>query len=258
MPSEDELKEHAKNSSEQALANAVKQSNNPTVRQVAQAEIKRRQTEEKPMDDKEKDTFPSKEVMGGEGKESEKKAPEKKESEKKQEPNSPSKLPEGKVGGKDVIVDFKLEQIRDKKTAKATAFKDLDEKAKAEVRGIRAEKGHLMHIPSLDDAPKEDKKKEDKHPGGGGTHKRREDDGDEFESEKDKKDAKEKMFDLVAKVYDKLDFKDIQNEKKIASVLKELGYPNHALMVGVIKRHLKEGSEVKKEVKKAITGIQYF
>jgi hypothetical protein len=77
------------------------------------------------------------------------------------------------------------------------------------------------------------------------------------ESKKESGKKQDSMFDLAAKVYDKLDFKDIQNEKKIGSVLKELGYPNHALMVGIVKRHLKEGSEVK-PVEKSIQGIRYF
>jgi len=58
--------------------------------------------------------------------------------------------------------------------------------------------------------------------------------------EKEKKEGKLSMFDLAAKIYDKLDYKDIQNERKIASALKELGYPNHAMMVGVVKRKIKE------------------
>jgi hypothetical protein len=45
--SEEDLKEHAKNASEQALASAIKTSPDPTVRQVAHAEMKRRQEEEK-------------------------------------------------------------------------------------------------------------------------------------------------------------------------------------------------------------------
>jgi hypothetical protein len=56
--SEDELKEHAKNASEQALTNAIKQSPEPVVRQVAHAELQRRSKEEKPGD--EKDSFPGK------------------------------------------------------------------------------------------------------------------------------------------------------------------------------------------------------
>jgi len=58
---EKQLAEHATQSSEQALSNAIKQSPDPTVRQVAHAELQRRQKEEKPMADKDKDTFPKKE-----------------------------------------------------------------------------------------------------------------------------------------------------------------------------------------------------
>jgi hypothetical protein len=59
--SEDDLKEHAKNASEQALANAIKTSPDPTVRQVAHAEMKRRQSEEKTGAG---DSFPGKQSEG--------------------------------------------------------------------------------------------------------------------------------------------------------------------------------------------------
>ena len=67
--SEDELKEHAKNASEQALSNAIKTSPDPTVRQVAHAEMKRRQTEEKSGAG---DSFPGKPSGEGEKKEGKK------------------------------------------------------------------------------------------------------------------------------------------------------------------------------------------
>lgn len=48
----EELKEHAKNTSETALNNAIKQSPEPEVRQTAHEELKRREEEEKPQEEK--------------------------------------------------------------------------------------------------------------------------------------------------------------------------------------------------------------
>ena len=62
---EEDLKLHAQQSSEQALANAIKSSPDPVVRRVAQAEIHRRKTEEAPEDGK--GVFPSREFMSGAG-----------------------------------------------------------------------------------------------------------------------------------------------------------------------------------------------
>jgi len=67
--SEEQLKEHATQSSEQALTNAIKQSPDPVVRQVAHAELQRRAAEEKPQSDKDKDVFPKKDVQEGASKE---------------------------------------------------------------------------------------------------------------------------------------------------------------------------------------------
>jgi ParB-like chromosome segregation protein Spo0J len=52
QPSKKELKEHAKNTSETALTNTVKQSADPVERQAAHEELKRREEEEKPKDEK--------------------------------------------------------------------------------------------------------------------------------------------------------------------------------------------------------------
>ena len=54
QPTEKELKEHAKTTSEQALENAIKQSPDPEVRQTAHEELKRREEEEKPAEEDEK------------------------------------------------------------------------------------------------------------------------------------------------------------------------------------------------------------
>jgi hypothetical protein len=51
-PSKKELQESAKNTSETALTNAVKQSPDPEVRQTANEELKRRESEEKPKEEK--------------------------------------------------------------------------------------------------------------------------------------------------------------------------------------------------------------
>jgi hypothetical protein len=191
--SEEALSEHAKQSSEQALTNAIKSSPDPTVRQVAHTELQRRKKEESPSDGK--GEFPSKEFMGGGDK-------------------------------KDNKPKLKGDQIQTEGQKKMREDDNKHEKGKITEYQNKKDKGE----------------------------------SDAAKGEREAKAAKEKLFDLAAKVYDKLDFKDIQNEKKIASALKELGYPNNALYVGIMKRHLKEGSEIKKdaEVKKSIQGIRYF
>ena len=90
--SKDDLKEHAKNASEQALANAIKTSPDPTVRQVAHAEMKRRQSEEKSGAG---DSFPGKSSDEGE-------KPEKVKFAEKPATNlkNPKKEPEKKTGDK--------------------------------------------------------------------------------------------------------------------------------------------------------------
>ena len=74
-PSEEDLKEHAKNSSEAALQNAIKTSPDPTVRQIANQELQRRQKEERSGDS---DQFPK-----NVGKEKQSGTNEKKDSEEK-------------------------------------------------------------------------------------------------------------------------------------------------------------------------------
>jgi len=58
---EEDLREHAKQSSEGALQGAIKQSSDPTVRKIAHEELQRRQDEEHPQKEK-KEEFPSKEL----------------------------------------------------------------------------------------------------------------------------------------------------------------------------------------------------
>jgi ADP-ribose pyrophosphatase YjhB (NUDIX family) len=70
-PSKKELKEHAKNTSETALTNAVKQSADPVERQTAHEELKRREEEEKPKEEEK--------MVGGEKKKTVKKETVKKE-----------------------------------------------------------------------------------------------------------------------------------------------------------------------------------
>jgi chromosome segregation ATPase len=184
MPSEDELKEHAKNSSETALANAVKQSNNTTVRQIAQAEIKRRQVEEKPMDDKEKDTFPSKEVMSGEGKKT-----------------------------KDQSDNEKYQSAR----------KDLKAKTGKEPSEGEATKEY-------DKRQKESEKKVDEHDGKIDDH-----EGKIKDLEKEIKDLKDSL-------------KHSFNQKPLLPREKE----------DILKRIKELEQDKKKDIKKGITGIQYF
>ena len=50
-PSKENLQESAKNTSETALNNAIKQSSDPEVRQTAHEELKRRESEEKPQEE---------------------------------------------------------------------------------------------------------------------------------------------------------------------------------------------------------------
>jgi 8-oxo-dGTP pyrophosphatase MutT (NUDIX family) len=54
QPTEKELKEHAKTTSEEALQSAIKQSPDPEVRQTAHEELKRREEEEKPAEEDKK------------------------------------------------------------------------------------------------------------------------------------------------------------------------------------------------------------
>jgi len=51
-PSKKELSTHAKNTSESSLQTAIKESSDPSIRAAAHQELKRRETEEKPQEDK--------------------------------------------------------------------------------------------------------------------------------------------------------------------------------------------------------------
>jgi hypothetical protein len=219
MPSEDELKEHAKNSSETALSNAVKQSNNPTVRQVAQAEIKRRLSEEKPQDDKEKDVFPSKEVTNGGGKKDEKK-PEKVKFAEKPATNLKSENKDSEKESKDLqekhkkeIADFQDKQKKSNETAKKN-MSNLIEK-------------HRKEAKKLIDSISED-----------------------FDS----KD--------MAKQYKEMENKHNKEQDDLMASYDKMLNDNADEFTKLTEKHNKEKDSAftgnNSEVKKAITGIQYF
>jgi hypothetical protein len=69
----------------------------------------------------------------------------------------------------------------------------------------------------------------------GGDTKGLDDDGKEKEKEADKK-----IFEVASKVYDKVDYKDLNNKNKIKSALKSLGKPTDPLYVGTIIRRIKK------------------
>jgi hypothetical protein len=64
----------------------------------------------------------------------------------------PKKLPEVEYNGKKYFVDFRLQEVRDVKTAESTPFKDIKgSEFKAAIRFLRAESGPNEYMKGLDD-----------------------------------------------------------------------------------------------------------
>ena len=70
-----------------------------------------------------------------------------------------------------------------------------------------------------------------------GSSKGKKDSGEEKKKDDGKKDA---VFDLAAKVYDKVDYKDLGNKNKVRSALKELGHSTDPLTVGTVMRRIQK------------------
>jgi len=64
--------------------------------------------------------------------------------------DSPIQLPTFDYKGEEYFVDLRLEEIRNKKTAKPIRFTHLDEDTKARIRGIRAMTSGMYYMESLD------------------------------------------------------------------------------------------------------------
>jgi flavin-binding protein dodecin len=270
MPSEDELKEHAKNSSEQALANAVKQSNNPTVRQVAQAEIKRRQSEEKPQDDKEKDVFPSKEVMDGGGK----KTKDQSDNEKYQSARKDLKAKTGKEPSEgDATKEYDKRQAFEKESSQ------LKEKHKKELDTHNKEHDEIIKkfrdaMDKNEDTDKHTKALNDHNEKGDKMFARMMEEKEALKKKHETKDAEKKEGNKkpspkdIKFIMDQLtNDEDSTDEEMINHFVKEIGMSEDDAKKWVAKRDkflnafndmVKDMIDKKKTMNKGVTGIQYF
>jgi hypothetical protein len=257
---EEDLKEHAKQSSESALQAAIKNSDDPTVRLIAHKELDRRKKEEAPQE--EKDEFPSKEFSEGKKKDVEDKQKQdqiKKKHDLLAKHRNELEQHESKRSNAKTNRNIESERLRDKQTkernrvisesSKTDHGPNSESYKKLKETTERHDKEWNDHLKKYDDI---EKKLKDEHKQILDKHKK------EKESLNSKLKESEKINDLKfyneIKSLSKGDFFTSEDGKKVYEIKEK----NEDLIIG----ETEDGERVEvsgnKGIKKSIQGIQYF